>query len=106
MTHKGKVIYCYETRQLFPSIKDASEYHKHIGYHSIAKNVEDKAKTAKGMHFVALESVADISKLFADERKNELMRKAAEDKLNELMDAQKKLNKQIADARKMIKKYM
>lgn len=109
MTHKGKMVYCIETWQIFPSVKAASEYHK-IGYHSIAKNVEDKTKSAKGKHFIFLENTAELSQLFADTRKQEkekeLMRKALEQKLAELTATQKENSKQLAETRKLLKKYM
>jgi hypothetical protein len=106
---KGKMVYCEETQQIFPSLKAAAEYHN-IGYHSVAKNAEDKAKVACGKHFVFVESFADISKIFADERKMEkervAMRKAAEEKLAELTATQKGIAKDIAKTRRLIKKYM
>ena len=109
MTNKGKMVYCKETFQLFPSAKVAAEYNK-IGYHTVVKNLEDKAKSAKGKHFVYIENTADLSQFFTDtrkqEREQELMRKAAEEKLTKLEATQKELAKEIADARKIMKKYM
>ena len=109
MTNKGKMVYCKETFQVFPSVKAAAEYHK-IGYHSVAKNVEGKANTAHGKHFIYVENTADISQFFSDTRKQEkekeLMRKAAEEKLVKLMATQKELAKELAETRKIMKKYM
>ena len=109
MTNKGKMVYCKETFQVFPSVKAAAEYHK-IGYHSIAKNVEGKTSTAYGKHFIYVENTADIAQFFSDtrkqERENELIRKATEDKLAKLMEAQKEITKQLAETRKIMKKYM
>jgi 5-bromo-4-chloroindolyl phosphate hydrolysis protein len=108
MTNKGKMVYCKETFQVFPSVKAAAEYHK-IGYHSIAKNVEGKTKVAHGKHFIYLENTADLSQFFADTRKQEkekeLMRKAAAEKLAELTTMQKQIAKDLAEARKIMKKY-
>ena len=109
MTNKGKMVYCKETFQVFPSVKAAAEYHK-IGYHSIAKNVEGKANTAHGKHFIYVENTADISRFFSDTRKmakeKELMRKTTEDKLAKLMATQKEIAKELAKTRKLMKKYM
>lgn len=109
MTNKGKMVYCKETFQVFPSVKVAAEYNK-IGYHSVAKNVEGKTKSANGMHFIYVENTADISQFFSDtrkmERQNELIRKETEEKLAELTAAKKEIAKQIAEARKLMKKYM
>lgn len=109
MTNKGKMVYCKETFQVFPSVKAAAEYHK-IGYHSIAKNVEGKTKVAYGKHFIYVENTADISQFFSDARKqekqNKLMREAAEERLAKLVAEQKELAKQLAEARRIMKKYM
>ena len=109
MTNKGKMVYCKETFQVFPSVKSAAEYHK-IGYHSIAKNVEGKAKTAHGKHFIYVENTADISQFFSDTRKEEkereLMRKSTEEKMAKLMAVQKEIAKELAETRKIMKKYM
>lgn len=109
MTNKGKMVYCKETFQVFPSVKAAAEYHK-IGYHSVAKNVEGKTKIVQGKHFIYVENTADLSQLFSDERQQEkereLMRKATEEKLTKLMATQKEVAKEVAAARKMMKKYM
>lgn len=109
MTNKGKMVYCKETFQVFPSVKAAAEYHK-IGYHSIAKNVEGKTKIAHGKHFIYVENTADISQFFSDTRKQEkereLMREAAEEKLAKLVAEQKELAKELAKTRKLMKKYM
>jgi hypothetical protein len=109
MTNKGKMVYCKETFQVFPSVKAAAEYHN-IGYHSIAKNAEGKVNTAHGKHFIYIENTADLSQFFSDTRKqekqNELIRKAAEEELAKLTAAQKELSKQIAEARKLMKKSM
>lgn len=109
MTNKGKMVYCEETFQIFPSVKAAAEYHK-INYSSVAKNVEGKTKVAYGKHFVYVENTADISQFFTDARKQEkekeLMRKTAEEKLAKLMATQKEITKQLAETRKLMKKYM
>lgn len=109
MTNKGKMVYCKETFQVFPSVKAAAEYHK-IGYHSVAKNVEGKTKIACGKHFIYVENTADISQFFSDTRKmekqNELMRKETEEKLAKLTATQKEIAKQLAETRKLMKKYM
>ena len=109
MTNKGKMVYCKETFQVFPSVKAAAEYHS-IGYHSIAKNVEGKTNAAYGKHFIYVENTADIAQFFSDTRKmekeKELMRKTAEEQLAKLVAEQKELAKQLAEARKMMKKYM
>lgn len=109
MTNKGKMVYCKETFQVFPSAKAAAEYHK-IGYQSITKNAEGKTNITHGKHFVYVESTADISKLFSDERKSErekeLMRKATEEKLTKLTATQKEITKQLAETRKLMKQYM
>lgn len=109
MTNKGKMVYCKETFQVFPSVKAAAEYHK-IGYHSIAKNVEGKTNVAHGKHFIYVENTADLSQFFADTRKQEketeLMRKTAEEKLAKLIAAQKDIAKELAETRKIMKKYM
>ena len=109
MTNKGKMVYCKETFQVFPSVKAAAEYHK-IGYHSVAKNAEGKTKTAYGKHYVYVENTAELSKLFSDTRKTEkereAMRKAAEEKLAKLTETQKEITKELAKTRKIIKRYM
>lgn len=109
MTNKGKMVYCRETFQVFPSVKAAAEYHK-IGYHSVAKNVEGKTKIAHGKHFIYVENTADLSQFFSDtrkeERERELMRKNAEEKLSKLTATQKEIAKELAETRKMMKKYM
>lgn len=109
MTNKGKMVYCKETFQVFPSVKAAAEYHK-IGYHSIAKNVEGKTNIAHGKHFIYVENTADISQFFSDTRKQEkekeLMRKATEEKLAKLMATQKEIAKELAETRKIMKMCM
>ena len=105
MTNRGKLVYCKETFQVFPSVKAAAEYHK-IGYHSVAKNVEGKTNMAYGKHFVYVENTADLSQLFSDTRKEELMRKATEEKLAKLTAAQKEIAKELAETRKIMKMYM
>ena len=109
MTNKGKMVYCKETFQVFPSVKAAAEYHK-IGYHSIAKNAEGKVNTAHGKHFIYLENTADLSQFFSEERKAEkekqAMRKAAEERLAELTATQKEITKKLAETRKLMKRYM
>ena len=109
MTNRGKLVYCKETFQVFPSVKAAAEYHK-IGYHSVAKNVEGKTNMAYGKHFIYVENTADISQFFSDTRKiekeKELMRKATEEKLAKLTAAQKEIAKELAETRKIMKMYM
>ena len=109
MTNKGKMVYCKETFQVFPSVKAAAEYHK-IGYHSVAKNVEGKAKMAYGKHFIYVENTADLSQFFSDtrkeEKKRELMRKTTEEKLAKLTAEHNKIAKELAETRKLMKKYM
>lgn len=109
MTNKGKMVYCKETYQVFPSVKAAAEYHR-IGYHSIAKNVEGKTNVAHGKHFIYVENTADLSQFFTDARKQEkekeVMRKTTEEKITKLMAAQKEITKELAATRKMMKKYM
>jgi hypothetical protein len=109
MTNKGKMVYCKETFQVFPSVKAAAEYHK-IGYHSVAKNVEGKTNIAHGKHFVYVENTADLSQLFTDARKQakekELLRKATEEKLAKLTAEQNKIAKELAETRKIMKRYM
>lgn len=106
MTNKGKMVYCKETFQVFPSVKAAAEYHK-IGYHSVAKNVEGKTSVAHGKHFIYVENTADLSQFFSDtrkqEREKEEMRKAAEEKLAKLVAAQKEIAKELTEARKIMK---
>ena len=107
--NKGKMVYCKETFQVFPSVKAAAEYHN-IGYHSVAKNVEGKTKVACGKHFIYVENTADISQIFSDTRKmekeREVMRKATEEKLAQLTATQKEINKELAETRRLMKKYM
>ena len=109
MTNKGKMVYCEETFQLFPSAKAAADYHK-IGYSSVAKNAEGKISVTQGKHFAYVENTADIAKLFSNSRKmekqNELMRKEAEERLAKLQATQKEIAKELAEARKLMKKYM
>lgn len=123
MTNKGKMVYCKETFQVFPSVKAAAEYHK-IGYSSIAKNVEGKVNTAHGKHFIYLENTADLSQFFTDtrkeEKKKEAMRAAAEKELaelkamretakkqaEELETRQKEIAKKLAKAQRIMKRYM
>lgn len=109
MTNKGKMVYCEETFQLFPSAKAAADYHK-IGYSSVAKNAEGKIKIVQGKHFLYVENTSDLSQLFTDARKqekeNELMRKATEEKLAKLTATQKEIAKELAATRKIMKKYM
>ena len=107
--NKGKMVYCKETFQVFPSVKAAAEYHK-IGYHSIAKNVEGKTNIAHGKHFIYVENTADISQFFSDTRKQEkekeMMRKATEEKLAKLTATHKEITKELAETRKLMKRYM
>lgn len=109
MTNKGKMVYCKETFQVFPSVKAAAEYHK-IGYHSVAKNVEGKTNIAHGKHFIYVENTADISQFFSDtrqqEKEKELMRKAAEAELAKLVAERNKIAKKLAEKRKIMKKLM
>lgn len=121
--NKGKMVYCKETFQVFPSVKSAAAYHK-INYSSVAKNVEGKTSSAYGKHFIYLENTADLSQFFTDtrkeEKKKEAMRAAAEKELAELeamrADAkkqaeelearQKEIAKKLAKAQRLMKKYM
>lgn len=105
MKNKGKMIYCKETFQVFPSVKAAAEYHN-IGYHSVAKNAEGKTNVAHGKHFVYIENTADLSQLFSDERKQAKEKELMQDKITKLMAAQKDIAKQLAETRKIMKKYM
>jgi hypothetical protein len=113
---KGKLVYCQETFQVFPSAKVASEHHK-IGYAVLTKHLEGVISTAKGKHFVYIENTADLSNFFAEKiqeaNRKETMRKQAEERLNKLLEAeqsmreqQAKIAKELSEARKMMKKYM
>lgn len=109
MTNKGKMVYCKETFQVFPSVKAAAEYHK-IGYQSVVDNVAGRTKITHGKHFIYVENTADLSQFFTDARKQdkekEVMRKTTEEKITKLMAAQKEITKELAATRKMMKKYM
>ena len=109
MTNKGKMVYCKETFQLFPSVKVAAKCHN-VGYHSIAKNAEGKSSSAHGKHYIYVENAADISQFFSDTRKEEKekeqMRKAAEERLAKLMATQKEIAKELSETRKMMKRCM
>lgn len=109
MINKGKMVFCKETFQIFPSAKETSK-RLEISYHTVAKNLEGKIKSANGMHLIYIENVADISQFFSDTRKmekqNEILRKEAEERLAELTATQKETAKEIAKTRKLIKKYM
>jgi hypothetical protein len=105
---KGKLVYCQETFQVFPSAKVASEHHK-IGYAVLTKHLEGCISTAKGKHFVYIENTADLSDFFASKRQEAAKRRQAEERLNKLLEAEQSIReqqaaiaKQIAEARKMI----
>ena len=104
---KGKLVYCRETFQVFPSAKIAATYHN-ISHHVVYGNLNGRIKTADGKHFIYIENTADLSKFFATERREakerEEMRKAAKEKMNELISAKAELNKQIAEIRKSMQK--
>ena len=106
---KGKLVYCQETFQVFPSAKIASEHHK-ISYAILAKHLEGGISTAKGKHFIYIENTADLSDFFALKRREVNERKKAEERLNKLLEAeqsvraqQAELAKQIAEARKIMR---
>jgi hypothetical protein len=106
---KGKLVYCQETFQVFPSAKVASEHHK-ISYHTLAKHLEGGILTAKGKHFIYIENTADLSDFFASKRREDSERKKAEERLNKLLEAEQSVReqqaaiaKQIAEARKMMR---
>ena len=104
--HQSLIATRMSTEQMLPIVEKMDK----IGYHSVAKNVEGKTKSANGMHFIYVENTADISQFFSDTRKmerhNELIRKETEEKLAELTAAKKEIAKQIAEARKLMKKCM
>lgn len=106
---KGKLVYCQETFQVFPSAKVASEHHK-IGYALLTKHLEGVLTHAKGKHFIYIENTADLSDFFASKRQEAAKRRQAEERLNKLLEAEQsmraqqvELAKQIAEARKMMK---
>lgn len=106
---RGKLVYCQETFQVFPSAKVASEHHK-IGYALLTKHLEGVLAHAKGKHFVYIENTADLSDFFASKRQENAKRKQAEERLNKLLEAaqsireqQATIAKQIAEARKMMR---
>ena len=105
--NKGKMVYCQETFQLFPSAKAAAEHHG-FKYQVIIDHLNDKTKSAKGKHFVYIENTADISSFFAskrrEEKEREAIRKRAEAKMNELMETRKELDKQLAEIRKSMRR--
>jgi hypothetical protein len=107
MNKKGKMVYCSETYQLFPSAKAAAEHHG-FKYQVIIQHLNGNTKSARGKHFVYIENTADLSNFFAskrrEEREREVMRKAAEARVNELMEARNEIAKQLAEARKIARK--
>lgn len=107
MNNKGKMVYCRETYQIFPSAKIAAEHHK-IKQKDIYNHLNGATKSAKGKHFVYIENTADLSNFFAskrrEEKEREAVRKAAEAKVNELMEARKELDKQLAEVRKSMRR--
>lgn len=107
---KGKLVYCQETFQVFPSAKVASEHHK-IGYAVLTKHLEGALTTAKGKHFIYIENTSDLSNFFAAKRQEVNERRKAEERLNKLLEAeqaaraqQAELAKQIAEVRKMMRR--
>ncbi len=106
---RGKLVYCQETFQVFPSAKVASEHHK-IGYALLTKHLEGAVKSAKGKHFIYIENTADLSDFFASKRQEVAKRRQAEERLNKLLEAEQSIReqqaaiaKQIAEARKMMR---
>ena len=106
---KGKLVYCQETFQVFPSARIASEHHK-ISYAILTKHLGGAIMSAKGKHFVYIENTADLSDFFAAKRQEINERRKAEERLNKLLEAeqatreqQAELAKQIAEARKMMR---
>lgn len=106
MNKKGKMVYCSETYQLFPSAKAAAEHHG-FKYQAIIQHLNGNTKSARGKHFVYIENTADLSNFFAskrrEEKQREEQRKIAEAKMNELMEAKKELDKQLAEVRKSMR---
>lgn len=113
---KGKMVYCQETFQVFPSAKIAAEHHG-VNYVGLVSHLSGKYKTYKNKHFVYVENTADLSQLFTskmqEEREREAMRRKAEDNLNKLIEAdksareaQKEIASKLAEARRIVKKYM
>jgi hypothetical protein len=107
MNKKGKMVYCSETYQLFPSAVVAAEFHN-MKRKDIYNHLNGATKSAKGKHFVYVENTADLSSFFASKRREEnereAMRKAAEARVNELMEARNEIAKQLAEARKIMQK--
>lgn len=106
MNKKGKMVYCSETFQIFPSAKAAAEHHN-MKYDIIAGHLNGRLKSAKGKHFVYIENTADLSNFFAtkrrEEKEREEMRKAAEIREKELAEMQKEIAKQLAATRKILR---
>lgn len=107
MNKKGKMVYCEESFQIFPSAIIAAEHHG-MKKQVIYDHLNGATKSAKGKHFVYIENTADLSNFFATKRREtkerEQRRKAAEAKVNELMTAKKELDKQIAEIHKSLRK--
>jgi adenosine/AMP kinase len=107
INNKGKMVYCQETFQLFPSAKTAAEAHG-MKVNVMYENLNNRTKTAKGKHFVYIENVADLSSFFATKRREakekEAMRKAAEERVIKLEAEQKELTKKLAEARKIARR--
>lgn len=107
MNRKGKMVYCNETFQIFPSAKVAAEHHN-MKYHILQNHLGGITKTARGMHFVYIENTADLSQFFTskrrEEKEREEMRKAAEQRMNELTAAQQEIAKQLAEVRKSMRR--
>lgn len=105
--NKGKMVYCNETFQIFPSAKAAAEHHG-FKYQVIIDHLNGNTKTAKGKHFVYIENTADLSQFFTskrrEEKEREEMRKAAEQRINELTAAQTEIAKQLAEVRKSMRR--
>jgi hypothetical protein len=107
INNKGKMVYCNETFQIFPSATAAAEHHG-MKKQVIYDHLNGATKSAKGKHFVYIENTADLTKFFATKRRElkerEEMKKAAEAKMNELMAAKTELDKQLAEVRKSMQK--
>ena len=107
MNNKGKMVYCPESFQIFPSAKAAAEHHN-IKCKDLYNHLNGVTKTAKGKRFVYIENTADLSNFFAskrrEEKEREAMLKEAEAKMNELMEARNELDRQLAEARKIMRR--
>jgi hypothetical protein len=109
MKNRGKLVYCQETFQVFPSAKAAADHLK-ISYLGLTKHLEGCSKTSSGKHFIYIENTADLSNFFASKRQEVAKRRQAEERLNKLLEAEQSIReqqatiaKQIAEARKMMR---